>query len=82
MMLHNNGWRITRDDQGYWLIPPTDVDPEQTPRKINPASPALRDLRRESDNTFAPAPATPPATEEKPAAAEPQPPPDEWEESA
>ncbi len=47
MLLHNNGWRIIRDDSGhYMLIPPTDRDPDQTPIALSSRSPALRDLRR------------------------------------
>lgn len=46
MLLHNNGWRIYRDDSGYWLVPPPDVDPRQVPRKLESRSAALRDLQR------------------------------------
>ncbi|HEY2643611.1 MAG TPA: DUF222 domain-containing protein [Galbitalea sp.] len=32
MLYHNNGWEITRDDQGeYWQLKPVDIDPDQTP---------------------------------------------------
>jgi hypothetical protein len=30
LLLHNNGWEITRDADGYWLTPPRDVDATQT----------------------------------------------------
>jgi len=36
-LLHNNGWEIRRTGkrgQHYWLIPPPDVDPEQTPIRM------------------------------------------------
>jgi hypothetical protein len=46
MLLHNNGWNIYRDDNGYWLVPPPDVDPEQTPRALKTQSATLRELRR------------------------------------
>jgi hypothetical protein len=51
MLLHNNGWRIYRDTNGYWLVPPPDVDPEQTPRPLTRQSAVLRDLQRETHNT-------------------------------
>jgi hypothetical protein len=45
---HNTGWQIRRDDLGrYWLIPPKDHDPEQTPMLLQPKSGVMRDLRRE-----------------------------------
>lgn len=44
MLLHNNGWQVKRDDHTYWLIPPRDYDPQQTPRRLRSKSPALRDL--------------------------------------
>lgn len=30
LLLHNNGWEISRDADGYWLTPPRDIDPTQT----------------------------------------------------
>ena len=47
MLLHNNHWSIVREGDTYWLIPPTDLDPEQTPRRLRSKSAALRDLQRE-----------------------------------
>ncbi|MGV8895795.1 MAG: DUF222 domain-containing protein [Rhodoglobus sp.] len=44
MLVHNNEWRITRTGGRYWLVPPLDVDPQQRPRKLESASPALRRL--------------------------------------
>ncbi|CAN5404962.1 HNH endonuclease signature motif containing protein [soil metagenome] len=29
MLVHNNGWRIVRDDGEFWMVPPTSVDPAQ-----------------------------------------------------
>jgi len=46
MLLHNNGWRVTRDDDGYWFVPPPDVDAAQTPRKLRSKSAALSELLR------------------------------------
>jgi hypothetical protein len=48
LLFHNNGWEIIRDDNArYWLIPPTEQDPDQTPIELVSKSPAIRDLRRE-----------------------------------
>ena len=45
---HNNGWEVTRDpDNQYWLIPPTSIDPEQTPIPMPTKSQALHDLQHE-----------------------------------
>ena len=44
MLLHNNHWDITRDGGDYWLTPPVDVDPTQTPRLLPTKSAALREL--------------------------------------
>jgi len=45
LLVHNNGWEIVRDDAGFWLIPPQEVDPHQRPRPMPSKSAALRDLR-------------------------------------
>ncbi|MGX5679970.1 DUF222 domain-containing protein [Schumannella luteola] len=45
MLLHNNGWRIVRDDCRYLLIPPSEVDPQQVPIELNASSPAARRAR-------------------------------------
>lgn len=37
---HNQGWEVRREASAYWLIPPTGVDPEQTPRLMKPKTPA------------------------------------------
>ena len=47
MLLHNNHWEIERIGAEYWLIPPPDIDPDQTPRLMPTTSAALRDLQRE-----------------------------------
>ena len=46
LLVHNNGWEIVRDDAGFWLIPPREVDPDQRPRLMPSKSAALRDLMR------------------------------------
>ncbi len=48
LLLHNNHWEIVRKGSAYWLIPPVEVDPSQTPRPIPVKSAALRDLLREN----------------------------------
>lgn len=47
MLLHNNHWEIVRRGSTYWLVPPPDVDPGQSPRQLVSKSAALRDLQRE-----------------------------------
>lgn len=44
MLVHNNRWEITHDDDGFHLIPPATIDPAQTPRRMPTKSAALRDL--------------------------------------
>jgi hypothetical protein len=47
LLIHNNNWHINRDDRHrYWLIPPTNVDPDQRPRAMPSKSAAMRDLKR------------------------------------
>jgi len=46
LLVHNNGWEILRDDAGFWLIPPSEMDPEQRRRFMPSKSGALRDLLR------------------------------------
>lgn len=41
MLVHSNGWRITRSAGRYWLVPPPDLDPDQHPRQLDTMSPAL-----------------------------------------
>jgi Domain of unknown function (DUF222) len=48
MMLHNNDWEIRRRGSDYWLVPPPDIDPQQTPILMPSKSAAMRDLARES----------------------------------
>lgn len=44
MLVHNLGWEITRDGSGTHIIPPPDVDPKQTPIRIESKSHALQRL--------------------------------------
>lgn len=37
---HNQKWEVRREASAYWLIPPPEVDPEQTPRLMKPKTPA------------------------------------------
>ena len=48
LLLHNNGWEIEHQPGGgYWLIPPPELDPDQTTIELVSKSPILRDLKRE-----------------------------------
>lgn len=48
LLFHNNGWEIQRDKNSrYWLIPPSEQDPNQTPIELVSKSAAMRDLSRE-----------------------------------
>ena len=47
LLLHNNHWEIERHNHDYWLIPPPDIDPNRTPRKLSSKSPTLHELQRE-----------------------------------
>jgi hypothetical protein len=48
MLLHDNGWRITRSGAQYRLIPPRLQDPTQTPIAMPSRSCALADLQRQT----------------------------------
>ena len=48
LLLHNNHSEIVRTGVDYWLIPPADIDPAQTPRLMPSTSAALRDLLRQN----------------------------------
>jgi hypothetical protein len=62
LLLHNNHWDIVRNGNSYWLIPPPDIDPTQTPRPLASKSAALHDLQRETSQREKP-PGTPAQTE-------------------
>lgn len=42
MLVHNNGWRIEREGDCYWLVPPPEVDPRRTPILLLTKSAAMR----------------------------------------
>ena len=44
LLIHNNNWEIKHDSTGYWLIPPTSIDPEQLPRPMPSKSAVMLDL--------------------------------------
>jgi hypothetical protein len=46
MLIHNNHWRIKRTGADYFLIPPRERDPNQTPIPMPSKSAALTDLSR------------------------------------
>jgi hypothetical protein len=50
LLTHNNGWQIRLTGHTYWLIPPPDVDPDQTPREMHTKNPVLRELHRDFEN--------------------------------
>jgi hypothetical protein len=53
LLSHKNGWEIQRDKNSrYWLIPPPERDPNQTPIELLSKSPAMRDLRREAAASY------------------------------
>jgi len=54
LLIHNNGWQIYRTGTDYWLVPPPDIDPQQTPRPMPSKSAAMRDLKRELARVGAP----------------------------
>ncbi len=44
MLTHNNGWRIERRDDRYWMLPPPDIDAECRPIPLTTRSAAVRRL--------------------------------------
>jgi hypothetical protein len=44
LLLHDNHWEISHHNADYWLIPPTNIDPDQTARPMLSKSAALHDL--------------------------------------
>lgn len=43
LLVHNDGWEITRDGAQYWLIPPRAVDPAREPIRLESKSRLLRE---------------------------------------
>ncbi|MDQ1583138.1 MAG: hypothetical protein QOF36_1192, partial [Microbacteriaceae bacterium] len=54
LLLHNNRWEIRRENSAYWLIPPPDIDPNQSPRLMPSKSAALHDLQHERKRDLQP----------------------------
>jgi hypothetical protein len=46
LLVHDNHWVIRRDGGDYWLTPPPDIDPTQTPVLIPSKQPLVRELQR------------------------------------
>ncbi|MGN6200486.1 HNH endonuclease signature motif containing protein [Humibacter sp.] len=46
LLLHNNGWKISRDGAQYFLTPPKSVDPSRTPIPLRTKSPGWAHHRR------------------------------------
>jgi hypothetical protein len=44
LMLHNNGWHVTRTGADYWLIPPATLDVTQSPIPMPSKSPLMLEL--------------------------------------
>jgi len=50
MLTHNNNWTITRDDHGeFWVTPPPERDPSQTPLPMPSKNPLMAKLDRVPD---------------------------------
>jgi hypothetical protein len=49
LLFHNNHWEIFLKDSDYWLVPPPDIDPDQTPVLMQSKSPAWKQLTRAPD---------------------------------
>jgi hypothetical protein len=47
LLLHDNHWEIAQRGADYWLIPPPEIDPDQTARPMPSKSPALQDHLRD-----------------------------------
>ena len=46
LLVHKNGWTVTRDASVYQLIPPRSIDPAQRPRPMPSKSAAWREVTR------------------------------------
>jgi hypothetical protein len=45
MLIHNNGWEITRERGTFWLRPPESVDPSGELREMPSRNPLMRVAR-------------------------------------
>jgi hypothetical protein len=52
LLVHNNGWRITRTGGDYLLVPPRSIDPDQTPIAM-PSKATVRASERRTDHALA-----------------------------
>lgn len=46
LLVHNNGWRVTREGGRYWMTPPPDIDRDRQPIPLPTKSAAMRRLLR------------------------------------
>ncbi len=53
LLVHNNGWRVTRDGAHYALVPPRGVDPAQTPISAPPQAALVRRALTEGADVIA-----------------------------
>jgi hypothetical protein len=44
MLIHNNGWRVTRREHEYFIVPPASIDPGREPIPLPSKSAAVRRL--------------------------------------
>lgn len=44
LLVHNNGWRVTRERSDYFLVPPPTLDPAQTPIPALGRNPLMRKI--------------------------------------
>lgn len=44
LLVHNNGWKVTRSEARYFVVPPPSIDPQQVPIPAPPRSAAVRRL--------------------------------------
>jgi hypothetical protein len=47
LLIHDNGWRVTRQAADYFVVPPPEIDPGQTPRNAPPRSGMASRARRQ-----------------------------------
>jgi hypothetical protein len=49
LTLHNNGWKITRTGNDFWLIPPATLDPKQTPIPMPSKNLLIHRMRKQAN---------------------------------
>jgi hypothetical protein len=50
LLVHNNGWQVTRDGAEYSLVPPRTLDPAQVPIPAPAKSPVARRMLARAAN--------------------------------